>query len=937
MHHGPLFSLSGSQCIALGQSLLLLRSLGLSADSRYADLLALFHCTVRLHQQQSAHRQRQAAAVRAVERELLRGGVSGLFSLAQWQQLLVQIRVLHCAVAGQPIPDALKRAVNCFSYRPELGETAGSWLLQPKQRELVAAAIARVADPCTAMVEVLSSKLSFPALPAAFLAEERHRLVSRQMQQRLRLLNAALERGGGGGHAAGASGWAGQRERQLSLLLEKRQLELVELQRRVRLSVQACMPAERMAAGLHRSRKDIEVEHRKRERLRRQLRAREDKEQRRQRKSFLSSVLSHSRDFSLWHRERRRLCKRNGEGVVKEQEELERRRQQDSRLQERERLAALRENNEEEYIRLLKKAKNERLLSLIRQTELYMQDIGQHIRQEQQKHAASSSSSSSASASARELAAVGSLSPGTGSASAAGEDELDSLLHSRQRYYAMAHSIQEEVEQPRSLVAGQLRSYQLHGLRWLVSLYHNHLNGILADEMGLGKCFAAGTRLRLYDGGLVQAQDVRGGELLMGDDSTPRTVVPGSVVRGRAPMFRISPAAPSGQQPFTVNGAHILVLVVHCRPFVSSCGPRGWSCQWLEKDSSNRIQLSGRCFDSAQRAQQEADCRLQSRWQPILWEVSVDDYLSSPVVRRLPAAFCLVQSRPVTFRSPQSDSLDAQLARVLHSAPTPQQSAWARWYLGVWLTGRCAPDASVHLRGAPAPDPLHRRRQVLARLMEYQPLFGQPVQQARSGQGELVVAFPGMSSVVWQLLEAYGLLANQRLPQAWLCDSIDTRRGILAGVIDGDGSCCCLPQPDGGYEIRLKQRRMAAGLKALAGSLGLRSSPVRFTPDQDPDGREQDCGSRVVLSGDIQDVVQRCALSWHKSPQRPPAAGRDAEHSLESRCFRFSVAALPVSDYYGFTVSGASRRFLLEDFTVTHNVSAAPLPAPLSASCARWR
>ena len=32
-----------------------------------------------------------------------------------------------------------------------------------------------------------------------------------------------------------------------------------------------------------------------------------------------------------------------------------------------------------------------------------------------------------------------------------------------------------------------LKSYQLTGLNWLVSLYNNNLNGILADEMGLGK------------------------------------------------------------------------------------------------------------------------------------------------------------------------------------------------------------------------------------------------------------------------------------------------------------------------------------------------------------------------------------------------------------------------------------------------------------------
>jgi len=38
----------------------------------------------------------------------------------------------------------------------------------------------------------------------------------------------------------------------------------------------------------------------------------------------------------------------------------------------------------------------------------------------------------------------------------------------------------------------------MNGLRWLVSLYNNHLNGILADEMGLGKTVQG------KDGGLVQ-------------------------------------------------------------------------------------------------------------------------------------------------------------------------------------------------------------------------------------------------------------------------------------------------------------------------------------------------------------------------------------------------------------------------------------------------
>lgn len=46
-------------------------------------------------------------------------------------------------------------------------------------------------------------------------------------------------------------------------------------------------------------------------------------------------------------------------------------------------------------------------------------------------------------------------------------------------------------EQPRMLRGGQLKEYQMNGLRWLVSLHNNNLNGILADEMGLGKTIQA--------------------------------------------------------------------------------------------------------------------------------------------------------------------------------------------------------------------------------------------------------------------------------------------------------------------------------------------------------------------------------------------------------------------------------------------------------------
>lgn len=66
-------------------------------------------------------------------------------------------------------------------------------------------------------------------------------------------------------------------------------------------------------------------------------------------------------------------------------------------------------------------------------------------------------------------------------------DRQKQVKRVKERYYSLAHHIREEVkEAPRGL-KGELRSYQLTGLNWLVSLYNNRLNGILADEMGLGK------------------------------------------------------------------------------------------------------------------------------------------------------------------------------------------------------------------------------------------------------------------------------------------------------------------------------------------------------------------------------------------------------------------------------------------------------------------
>jgi superfamily II DNA or RNA helicase len=69
-------------------------------------------------------------------------------------------------------------------------------------------------------------------------------------------------------------------------------------------------------------------------------------------------------------------------------------------------------------------------------------------------------------------------------------------------------------------------------------------------------CHAVGQEILAYDGTLKRVEDIVEGELLMGPDSGPRTVL--ALCRGFGPMYRV---IPQKGYPFIVNDAHLLSLV----------------------------------------------------------------------------------------------------------------------------------------------------------------------------------------------------------------------------------------------------------------------------------------------------------------------------------------------------------------------------------------
>ena len=88
-------------------------------------------------------------------------------------------------------------------------------------------------------------------------------------------------------------------------------------------------------------------------------------------------------------------------------------------------------------------------------------------------------------------------------------------------------------------------------------LKHAKINscGLIEIYCGAGKCLGIDTPILMYDGSIKLVQDIKIGERLMGDDSTPREVL--TLARGSEMMYKISS---DKSDTYIVNESHILSL-----------------------------------------------------------------------------------------------------------------------------------------------------------------------------------------------------------------------------------------------------------------------------------------------------------------------------------------------------------------------------------------
>jgi len=143
--------------------------------------------------------------------------------------------------------------------------------------------------------------------------------------------------------------------------------------------------------------------------------------------------------------------------------------------------------------------------------------------------------------------------------------------------------------------------------------------------------------------------------------------------------------------------------------------------------------------------------------------------------------------------------------------------------------------------------------------------------------------------------------ADKHVPWEYRIADRDSRLELLAGLMDSDGHATC-----GGYDYVSKSPSLAHDVAFVARSVGLAAyvKPCLKSSQLGTTGEYY----RVSISGHCDRIPCRIPRKRHEPRRQKKDALRTGFH----------VERVGIDDYYGFSLDGDGR-FLMGDFTVTHN------------------
>lgn len=387
----------------------------------------------------------------------------------------------------------------------------------------------------------------------------------------------------------------------------------------------------------------------------------------------------------------------------------------------------------------------------------------------------------------------------------------------------------------------------------------------LIGKPGVGKCLGKDTPIIMYDGSIKMVQHIKSGDKIMGDDSTPRNVL--SICSGKETLYLINQ---SYGDNYIVNESHIISLKLTKNPSIKHKELKNtFQVNWYTKEKYNSkiFKYSGKSNKNNIYNQALIFMETLPKKDSII-DIDITTYIKRPKKWKL------------AYKGFKT-SVDFNIKNVELDP----------YLLGLWLGCDSEDEFCMSIHNCA----------IIKYLQSILPKYNCYLQY--KGNYNYKISGTKYTNKVLDLLKKYNLINNKHIPNDYLINSKTVRLQLLAGLIDSNGY-----KFHNYYEIIQKQQQLSKHILFLTRSLGFKSVITDC---------KQKKTYKIVLSGPTNLIP--ILLDNKKQIYTKTKLKTNLSYDI-------TIQKLEIGDYYGFTIDG-NHRFLLGDFTVTHNTAISRLLA----------
>lgn len=404
---------------------------------------------------------------------------------------------------------------------------------------------------------------------------------------------------------------------------------------------------------------------------------------------------------------------------------------------------------------------------------------------------------------------------------------------------------------------GQLREQQIPVVDTVYKELQNNGHCILSCPTGFGKCHGINTPIIMYDGSIKMVQNIQVGDIVMGDDSTPRNVL--SLGRGYDTLYKI---IPKKGDSFIVNSEHILCLKQ------TNIGVKKFKDKFCARFLDKSLKIKSKIFKT------KNDGEEFLKTLDKVFNISLVNYLQLP----------------------KNIKHILKLYRVGIDF-SKKEINFDPYIIGLWLGDGSSSGICIS----------NQDSVIIKYLKETLPRYNMYLQYTGYKYDYRMIGITKKSNKLLNELKKLNLLNNKHIPNIYKINSHEIRLQILAGLIDSDGHYI----KKGSFEITQKNEILINDIIYLCRSLGLAAyKSIKNTSWTYKGIKKYSQTFRITISGNLDKIPT-------KIKRKQASSRKQIKNVLVSG---FKIEKLQKDKYYGFTLDG-NHKYLLSDFTVTHNTA----------------